>query len=406
VLRGGYGIYYATIPMNFTRGEHSNPPWGTPTLNFVTQIPVQPTSPFLPDITFQNPFPSSAGSPNGAAANPAITFDQHELNNPRVEQWSLTLEHQFAESWMTRATYMGSKTDHITWQNSDINVPATQNLDLSIQAQRPLQPWSSIYSYRSGGEQNLEQLQLELIKRYSSGFTAQVEYQWTRSLDDVPFQYDLQNWHYPMADYGNSDWIRRHFLVSNFIYELPFGKGRHWLPAMSRIAEGVVGGWQVSGITTYGTGTPFSVDFYVPTSYPGWWGGRADAVSGVSPYAKQSGHDVISGVQWFNPAAFTAPTPGTWGNSARNSLFGPGVANWDLSLAKSFAFEKSRLEFRVDFLDAFNHFNLGNPANTIAATQYGGSPISSAGVIYGGQNITGESVYGNRAIQVGLRYRF
>jgi hypothetical protein len=412
VLRGGYGVYYPTITLNSVSTQLSNPPWGTAGLNFVTHRPGTPTSPYLPDITFQNPFPSTAGKVNVAAANPTIYYVQQDLKNPAVQEWNLTLEQQFAQSWMTRATYMGSQSHHLSWTSSDINVPATQTPYTSIQAQRPYQPWGPIISTRSGGVQNLQQLQLELIKRFSSGFMAQVEYQWTRSLDDVGWGTSTpQNWNFPGLDYGNSDSIRRHFLVATYIYELPFGKGRRWLSALPRIAEGVVGGWQVSGITTYGTGTPFSVTFGVPTGFTGWWGGRADLVAGASLYeGQQSGtHDVTKGVQWFNPAAFTAPTPFTWGNSARNLLFGPGYGNWDISLLKSFAMPKlegHRLQVRADFLNAFNHFNLGNPSTQVAATQYGGTPVTTTGMIHGGQSASSENANGNRTVQVALRYQF
>lgn len=163
----------------------------------------------------------------------------------------------------------------------------------------------------------------------------------------------------------------------------------------------MLGGWEVSGVTTYQTGAPFSVGFTVPSSYIGWMGGRADVVPGINPYVRQSGHNVISGVQWFNPAAFTAPTPWTWGNGQRDVLFGPGFWDWDMSALKNFAMpwsEHHQLQFRADFFDAFNHSNLNAPAATISASQYGGLPIPTAGVIHGAT--------GNRTIQLGLKYSF
>jgi hypothetical protein len=166
------------------------------------------------------------------------------------------------------------------------------------------------------------------------------------------------------------------------------------------VLDRVIGGWSVSGISSYRTGAPFSVNFTVPASVIGWWGGRADAVQGGSIYAGQStSHDVIKGVQWFNTGAFAPPQPWQWGNAERNSVYGPGSWNWDIGVQKLIAItEQHRLQVRADFLDAFNHFNLGTPSSTIADTRDGGSPNASAGKIFTGS--------GNRIVQLGLKYVF
>jgi hypothetical protein len=128
-------------------------------------------------------------------------------------------------------------------------------------------------------------------------------------------------------------------------------------------------------------------------------------------YAKQSGHDITSGVQWFNPAAFAPPQPWQWGDSQPYSVWGPGFWNWDMSAQKNFripirGLEAPRLQFRADFLNAFNHFNLGSPGGpgspaTTADTRDGGPAVPTAGKIYGAS-----SNYNSRIIQLGLRLDF
>ena len=87
------------------------------------------------------------------------------------------------------------------------------------------------------------------------------------------------------------------------------------------------------------------------------------------------------------------------GNAERNGVSGPGSWNWDIGVQKAFAItESSRLQFRGDFLDAFNHFNLGSPSSTIADTRDGGRPNPRAGRIFGGS--------GSRVVQLGLKYIF
>ena len=137
---------------------------------------------------------------------------------------------------------------------------------------------ATIGAYLSAGKQNFNQLQLGVQKRFSSGLSFQAEYQFTRSLDNIDNAGGADNPGNWNLSYGNTPAVRRHWLVFNYIYELPFGRG-----AVPRLTKALVGGWQVSGISTYGTGTPFSVSFsQTGTGIVGWSGTRADQISGVA----------------------------------------------------------------------------------------------------------------------------
>lgn len=211
------------------------------------------------------------------------------------------------------------------------------------------------------------------------------------------------------AEYSNSQYIPFHHLVFNYIYELPFGQGKRFLNKKG-VVNAALGGWEFSGITTYQTGAPLSTAFSVPSTIVGWQGGRPDRIPGVGLYAGKNGssHDVVSGVPWFNPAAFAPPPYGGptaqylyYGNSARNNVFGPGSADWDMSLLKTFTLRESvKLQIRTDWFDAFNHFNLGNPNATIADTRDGGVKQPLAGLI----TTAGSPSY--RIIQLAMRIRF
>ncbi len=406
VFRAGYGVYYNFNPSYVGgRDDVLSPPWlgglgGFQSANYSSGI--TGTTQFAPDITFSNPFPSTNEKIAGISANPTIYAMQRDFKNAVAQQWNATLEHQFASNWSVRATYAGSQTHHIQWFFGDINIPKTQTPKVTTQNQRPYQPWGSILATRSGGSQNFNQLQLGTTKRFGQGFSLQAEYQWTRSLDNVESSGSTQNPNFPGLDYGNSTGIRRHALVFNYVYELPIGRGKLLLPNIGRALDTVIGGWQLSGITNYMTGTPFSVTYSQPTGYTGWWGGRADVVAGADLYAgRGSGHNVTNGagVQWFNPAAFTAPQPWTWGNSARNMLWGPGQWNWDMSLAKTVRLtERIGLQLRGDFFDAFNHANLTSVTNSITDTRDNGPVVKYSGMV--------TSATSNRTIQVGARVDF
>jgi hypothetical protein len=235
----------------------------------------------------------------------------------------------------------------------------------------------------------------------------QAQYGWTNCRDEgPPTGAGPQIVSNPRADYGNCPYLARHSFVTNYIYELPFGRGRRWV--QGGILSQVVGGWNLAGVTSYLTGPAFSVTFVAPSIYPGWIAGRADVVPGVDPYLRSHAHS--PNATWLNPAAFAPPAPGQWGNSPRNGYFGPGYYNWDMSLMKNFAvIQEQRLQFRADFFNVFNHTNWDGGGTTIGGVaapvlasvdtqKYGGSPVKNFG-----QVATGE---GNRVIQLSLRYTF
>lgn len=403
VVRAGYGVYYNFQPgFVGSRADAWNPPWQlSVSQSFSSMLPGSPKTPYLPDITFANPFPGVAGR-SSVSPNPTIYYFQHDFKNAVTQEWNLTIEHQVRRNWLARAAYIGSQAHHVPWNFGPVNVPLVQQPNVPQQKQRPFQPWGPINATRSGGKQNFEQLQLGAKKRMANGISFQAEYQYSRSLDDVETSGGPMIWYYPALDYGNSVMIHRHWLVMNYVYQLPVGRGRRLLGNANRALDAVLGGWQVSGISTYGTGLPFSVNFSTTgTGMVGWWTGRADVVAGAPLYAgKQTGsHDIVKGVQWFNPGAFAPPQPWTWGNSARRMMWGPGMWNWDISGSKTFRLrEKLRAQLRGDFLNVFNHFNLGTPNASIPDLRDGGTPLPNSGKILGGS--------GCRLVQVSVKVLF
>jgi hypothetical protein len=396
VIRGGWGLFYNFIPGFIGNHENIfNPPFRTGA-TYSTKLPGTPTGQYLPDITFSNPFPSTSSS--GPAAHPVIYMTQRDIQNSSSQQWNLTYEDQFLANWAGRISWVGLHSPDSLLYAGDINRPSVQIPNESTQAQRPYQPWSNIDETQTIGYTNFSQLQLELNRRYSHGFLFQIQYSYTKSKDDTPLSGGVQNVGDYNADYGHTDSVPKQNFAANYVYDIPFGHNRTFKPS-NTFEDEVLGGWSFSGITVYRSGPPFSVSFNVPSNYVGWWGGRADRVAGVNPYVRQGGHNVISGVQWFNPAAFAAPTPWTWGDSFRNGFFAPGYWDWDVSALKNFRItEVQQLQFRCDALDIANHFNLGTPNATIADTRDGGVAVPVAGKVTTGS--------GSRIIQFGLNYSF
>jgi len=405
VLRGGYGIYYnynaAYIGYS---ANNKNAPWAA-TYTYSSAKPSKPTSPFLPDITFNQPFPT--GSLAAPAAHPTVFAQPSDFQNARIQQFNLTLEHQFGKDWKARASYVGNRSVDLPFNAYNTNIPVVQQPTVPLQNERPYQPWGPIQTTNNDNISNTDQMQLELQRQFAGGLMTQAQYEWTNCRDEgPPTGAGPQIVDDPRADYGNCPYLARHVLVANYIYDLPFGAGRRWL--QHGVLSQVVGGWSLSGITTYETGPPFSVTFVAPSAYPGWIAGRANVVPGVDPYLRSHTHS--STATWLNPAAFAPPAPGQWGDSPRNGYFGPGYYNWDMSLMKSFAAtESQRLQFRADFFNVLNHTNWDGGGTTIGGVaapvianvgtqQYGGPAVKNFGVVTSGE--------GSRVIQLSLRYTF
>ncbi|MBL8232124.1 MAG: TonB-dependent receptor [Bryobacterales bacterium] len=368
VLRGGYGIYFGSLFGAQVLAADKNPP-------FVLTETTESQSNTNPTLSFANAFPTAGNIP----ANPAFTAFDPDLKNGYSQQANLTVERELPGSIGVRLTLLRNRYLQ-TWRGYDINQPRSFRAG-PVQPQRPIQPWSTITYYDSGGSWTSNSLQIGAIKRYSHGLLFQMEYQFVRSIGDELYggPQDIRNFR---ADRADLNGLARHTLRINYLYDLPFGKGKPFLNT-GGLANYLIGGWQIAGITSALGGTPFSVNFN--STILGSPSGRADLTGNAKL-------DNPSIQRWFNPAAFAVPAPFTFGNSGRNILLGPGAVTFDFSLYKNFTFaEKVNLQFRSEFFNLFNKANFGNPASNISVPATVGIIASAAPA---------------RVIQFGLRLTF
>ena len=190
----------------------------------------------------------------------------------------------------------------------------------------------------------------------------------------------------------------RHNAIINYVVELPFGPGRRWASNASELPGVLIGGWELSGITTFASGPPFSVNIGFDRARQwtrtGGGGQRPDLASGCSPNPVLGGPD-----QYFNGNCFLLPEAGFYGNLGPNTLIGPGLASFDVSVLKRFQLrEEQRLEFRSEFFNVLNHPNFDVPsAQTVFLT--GGVRAAGAGRIT-------RTVTTSRQVQFGLKFLF
>jgi hypothetical protein len=298
-----------------------------------------------------------------------------------VQQWNLTLQHQFKGELLLQAGYvgnMGTKLGTIVGINTPPPGPG------NVQLRRPYPTFGGIERNQNMGTSAYHALQFKVEKRYKSGMALLTSYTWSKALDSVSFLgFRTFNPYNYRQDRGLADHDMRHRFVAGWLYDLPVGKGRTWMSKAHPVAEATLGGWAVGGITAFQTGVPFTVGVLGDPGNRGA-GARADVVADW----RISNPTII---RWFNPDAFRFPAQYTVGNASRGLLTGPGVNNWDINISKSWKIaEQHRIQFRSEFFNAFNHPMFNNPGATLGTPSFG--VISSAG--------------SGRVIQFGLKYYF
>lgn len=367
VLRGGFGVYFNVLNVNWTEQAAFQMP-------FATVETFEQGSGLAPTFTMANPFPGVGSIPG----NP----DSALLSRPRTPynlQWSYTLEHQLPRGIGARISYIGQR--NVAGLGS-IPRNAVTPAPGAVQPRRVFQPFANISQINNPMFQSLtHQLQAGLEKRYSGGLLLSAEYQFVRAIGTETYQ-DPFNWN---DSRGNLGGIRRHVLVASYVYDLPFGRGRRWLSGARGLRETIAGGWQIAGILQSLSGAPFSPSFV--TTVQGSVGGRPDVVLGAPVYPAQRTLN-----QWFLASAFAQPRDFTFGNAGYNQLWGPGQFNWDSSIVKGFALnDRTALQLRLEAFSALNNPQFGNPNALITNPAVVGR-ITNAG--------------GNRTIQIGAKLTF
>jgi len=380
VVRAGYGVYYDDI----VSGNGLSGLWRGLPFRITSTITTIPTNP----ISLSDPFTPAPGRPLARFTQPSI--DEHMVT-PYIQQWSFGLQKELASSLALETTYYGSTgnklVDSIPINNPDPGPSATTD------ARRPYQPWGGISNIANVGRSYYNSLQVRLDKRMANGVSGLISYTWGKSVDTGvgtatggDGDSGTQN---PKDYYGSrglSTFDVRHRFVGSYTIEVPLGQGHRFLNNASNVVDAILGGWQLSGIVTLQTGSPFS-----PTT--------ADVTGGAVGTQRanllRDWHvDNPNPDRWYDRTAFCGTTAcglTSFGNAGRNSLTGPSVKKSDLSLQKFFQIrEGQRLQFRAEMFNFTNHPNFFLPNGRV--DQAAGGKISQASP--------------GRVVQLGLKYLF
>ncbi|NYF88034.1 carboxypeptidase-like regulatory domain-containing protein [Tunturiibacter empetritectus] len=345
-------------------------------------------APYNTTLSYSNvPIASPIGGPAGLISPSNV---QPDISTPSVVSYALSIEQQLDQTTSITVGYVGSHGYHQIL-SEDQNEPGSIICSPSSSCPVGTSTGTIYYpttvkanplvanttSWTSGGSSNYNALEVDLRRNLTHGLQLRANYTFAKNLDDgsawntsvsantPAFVSYPAN---PSLDYGPAATDIRHLAAFNATYELPVGRGHSLLSSVSPLINHAVSGWSFSTIATLQTGFPFSPQLgYNPT-------GSGDTRNPVRPNINPDFHGRLyaSGstsarvAQFFSPAAFTAPAYGTIGNLGRDTLTGPGYADWDLSLLKSTVLtEGTRLQFRAEFFNVLNHTNLQTPNEVV-----------------------------------------
>ncbi len=364
-LRGGYGTFFSDVRQQSMNQLSTNQPFA------VRQVINSPsgglTTPYSDTATLFPYLPPAKGQNSSVTFFLPLTVTQWDPNfrNSIVQQWNLSVQKQIGSEWVMTAAYVGSKGNHLFIQN-EINPAIYGASGRTTDTRRALYPtYSSVTDYLSVGNSTYHALQVTANKRMSHGFTLLANYTWSKSLDTLSDDTQTPTNPFNIArDKGPSDYDIPHRFVSSLIWMLPS------LASRSSLLRTVAGGWEVNGIVTLASGTPFTLLSGVDNSQSAVNKDRADQIGNWQISGDRSKNAIIN--QYFNTASFTTNALAAFGNTGRNVLRGPGTTNVDFGAIKSFHIHESwKAQLRAESFNLFNTTKFSNPNSTVSSATFG-----------------------------------
>jgi hypothetical protein len=424
VIRGAYSV------SSYLEGTGTN-------LRLPRNPPYTPSEIFGTNITAagSTPYTTEAGSTGGAVPLPNTTIGQSMFAwSPTVqpaiaEQWNLSIQHKIARTLTAQVGYIGQKATHLVVPqdlgqdvlNANGTVSSTEyiggdNTLTGLNGGVGFGPnqFTEVKNTASVGTMRYDALQAVLQKQVSKGLEGQIAYTWGKCMTNNSGYYGTysansetssafpywMNLYDPRSDWARCYYDATHVLSAYAVYDLPMGRGRPYANNMSGVVENVIGGWAVSPIISYHAGFPLAI-----TNANGDTSGTFPQNTAGSGAARPNCNGPVhythvlnsAGYQWFDASSFSPPAAGTFGDCpAQGPAIGPRYVDIDLSLQKNFRItESTRLQFRTDFFNAFNHPNLAAPSGNTGANGFGNPNF---GAITGSQDA--------REIEFALKFYF
>jgi hypothetical protein len=387
VIRTGYGLNYDPIPFSRPlRGFYPltiNADFVSPNSYGYASTLSQGIPPFSgPDLStgiVQLPSTASERSPWGG-----------EIHRGYVQSWNFTAERKLPLDLVTSVGYVGQHSVHLLAdRNINTGYPGSGTTGLPYYQQYGRTVATNMWDGYLSSSYN--SLQVAVNRSFSKGLMVKGAYTWSHAIDYTDADgWASVGWNWAPVFQRNratAGFDRTHNLQLGWVYELPFGKGKPYL--QSGLVSKVIGNWQLSGIESCYTGTPFTVG--APDTSLNDAGTNTQTANQVKPHVQRIGA-VGPGHYYYDPTAFVPVTTQTFGTSGRNILRNPGVWNTDMTIMRVFPVtERLQLQFRTEFYNLPNTSHFGGPASTNVAS---------------GSFMQITSAYGERNIRFALRMQW
>ena len=379
-LRGGAGLFYDTRQPAILNS--------IPSENSPFSLSVSLTN---PQGTFSNPyagindpFPAPTVAPAGFIFPAPVQVNTYDPSGnfqvPVTYDWNLTLEQQISKTITTRIAYVGAHSSHLFVANAlnpAIYIPGSK---LGADARRHFPGYTNISEISMSGNESYNSLQATIQKQVSSGLSFTANYTFSKALDTLPYltgnstsssgpgsPYAIPVYqpNYKSLDIGPSDFDRQNVFAASYVWMFPKLSGGY------RAVREVLNNWQTTGIFQAQSGSPLTLTAGSDRSGTALLQDRAQW-NGKRPYG--SGACVTSSPckNYLNPADFSLPALGSFGNVVKGSFRGPGYFDWDAGLFRTFPIKSEKsLEFRAEYFNLLNRDNLGNPITAVGSAGFG-----------------------------------
>jgi hypothetical protein len=334
-VRGGYGIFYHWDNDNHENGS-MNPPFSTSGTAFGVSL-------------------SSFGNTATTSFPPTLNvWDPYKLY-ATIMQYSVTVEQQLGFATTMSISYAGNQGRHLD-QTPNLNQLQPGQLPASgtnVNYLRPYKGYAAVnYDVRSASA-NYNALQANLRRRFQGGFSFAVAYTWSKAEAIQIGQSQFFN------ERGLTTYDRPNILTINYV----------WAPtyfAHGNLTERVLlNGWELSGISTFQSGLPFTASSSTDVAHVGNTGQRPNRT--VTPIT----YNHRSLTNYFSTASFTAATPGTFGTERPGDIRGPGIDLWQLNVSRNVAIEHVTMKFEAQMFNIFNHANFNGVGTTYGSAAFG-----------------------------------
>ena len=396
VIRAGFGIFFMQ--------DIANAEYFDMARNIAARVDLT-TTPALP-ITWSNAIPGGSGT-TVQVPPPFAWAASYNHATPYTMQYLLNVQRQLSSNWSLEFGYLGSQSRHLYgFQNINQALPGPLN---SINSRRPFANFGVLSYVNDGFNGNYNAGSVKLTRRFSEGISLTTNYTWSKSIDnasgtrtqglDTLFPQDsscLQ------CERGLSSFDVRHRWVLGGVYDLPVGKGK-LLDIKNSVANGFVGGWQLSANTTIQSGVPQTLTIGINNAGTNNPLPDRPSFSGVgNGYAANR-----TPSRWFDPASFVVAPQGSFGNVGRNTMLTPHFQAIDMAIHKQFHLgykEGHVLQFRLEAFNVFNHPVWGAPnGNILAGPTFAGAASNAA---HQGFGVISSTALPMRQLQLGLKYSF